>query len=217
LLVAKTLSLSEPGDTEIRVVLPPSSQVEPLNFLIHSSNKPQDCTLHTCKDLRDVPSPDTPRELLQEFLARVTQQVREEGIPFGVNFHEAVAHNAGILAGAVVARYYQRIDRGEPCDITEIVDLFASDATYRRGGEAIVGKEAIKEFFTSTRSLIGSHELRCMTVAGLKVVVEGEFLGSSQCSGENRQISFVDTWRFNTKGRVAQRETYLQTGYRDTI
>lgn len=213
--VAQTLLLSEPGETEVRLVFPPTDWGRVLGAL--NEGEPRRFSFPPNADWLAVTSPDLPHELLKEFLARWSKQLTEEGVPVGVPFHSAFNRAVGDLTGAVVARYYQQIDRGNDHDLDEICELFSDSAEYRRGGEALLGKKRISDFYRSERSLVGSHELHTITTRGLDVEVKGTFHGVSQQSKEARELSFIDVWSFNLEGTVTQRETYLQMGFSETV
>lgn len=112
------------------------------------------------------------------------------------------------MADELVVRvhtYYRDIDRG---DVQSVIDLFAPDATYRRGESfCLDGREAIAAFYTDVRKLVGIHTLHEVRGEGREVYVKGTFTGTHD--GHPVEILWSDRWVFDDRGLVRLRESVL--------
>ena len=104
-----------------------------------------------------------------------------------------------------VYTYYRDVDRG---DVDRIIDLFAPEATYRRGQSFLLeGRDAIAAFYTDVRKLVGTHTLHEVRGEGDEVWVRGTFTGTHD--GQPVEIQWSDRWVFDDRGLVRLRESEL--------
>ena len=106
----------------------------------------------------------------------------------------------------LVRAYYTAIDAG---DLDAAFAGWAAHATYRRPGyPPLVGIEAIRDFYESTRVIAGgSHTLEECVADDDSVAVRGSFSGSGH-DGAALFVRFADFWHF-AAGRVDERNTYF--------
>jgi hypothetical protein len=96
----------------------------------------------------------------------------------------------------LIQQYYTNIDSG---NVDEILKLFSRYAKYNRTGAGLlVGFDAIRDFFTSKRKLVGIHSIskqRVEQVGQLNIVsTQGTFLGTN--NNEPVRLGFKDFWHF---------------------
>ncbi len=106
-----------------------------------------------------------------------------------------------------VMAYYNFVDRKE---YEHLLDLFADDIIYRRCSQVFNGKEALRNFYTQERDLLGKHRLENVLGENNVVVVEGRFEGTKNDSPF--QVRFSDFFWFNANGRIKERHTYTDQG-----
>ena len=107
-----------------------------------------------------------------------------------------------------IREYYRRIDAG---DIDWVLDLFDEESMYARADATYPGKTEIAEFYRTERKISGTHTLTKMYCVGDTVIVNGVFEGVG-ADGSKKNVGFADFWRFNNRGRVAHRASYLAVG-----
>ena len=111
---------------------------------------------------------------------------------------------AGVTPKDAVRRYYELVDDGSYDDL---VALFAEDVRYERpGAGAIVGREALREFYETGRPLSdGGHAVHDLVVDGDTVAVRGRFEGRQD--GAAVDFEFADFHEF-VDGVIARRYTF---------
>src|SRR5262249_11997547 len=98
------------------------------------------------------------------------------------------------------------IDSG---DLTAALDLFSENARYQRGNTvSLVGRDAIRNFYTKVRALQGRHEITKIRREGNDVVIDGVFKGTHD--GKPIQLQFRDYWTFGSDGKITQRRSVLE-------
>ncbi|MEM1141972.1 MAG: nuclear transport factor 2 family protein [Pseudomonadota bacterium] len=109
---------------------------------------------------------------------------------------------------ALVAEYYQRIDRG---DVDWVLSLFAPEAVYDRAETSYRGLAQITEFYQHQRGITGVHEIDTVATHDLTTIAQGVFDGRGR-DGSARKVGFADSWRFTLGGLVLHRKTFLAIG-----
>lgn len=111
----------------------------------------------------------------------------------------------------LVAGYYPKIDNQK---ISEVLEMFSSDAIYERADITYDGIDEISDFFINRRQIRGVHILdRIVPCEEHRIViVTGHFFGTG-AEGDSRNVDFVDVWQFNESNKVNKRKTYLALGY----
>jgi ketosteroid isomerase-like protein len=106
----------------------------------------------------------------------------------------------------LVRRYYELVD-GRAFD--RMLDLFDEEIVYTRPGyEALVGKAALAEFYTTVRVIeSGRHEITSVLVVGDRVAVQGRFEGTLK-TGQRTAHGFADFFLIGS-GRFVERTTYF--------
>ena len=209
--VAQTLVILEPGLIDVRIRTP-NTDSSPLAFLEKSKARGSAREMSSA-ELLQLEHPNRPIDELRAYIQQVTKTCRENGLPVGRNFHGKVENVVASLIHYTISRYYPQIDRGNASDIQEVCDLFAPDGVYDRAGKLLQGRSAIETFYTSERTLSGTHRVDSIAISGLTVLVTGTFSGVSIKENAPRLLEFADRWLFNTEGFVAHRHTYLSEGH----
>ncbi len=111
----------------------------------------------------------------------------------------------------IITGYYFNIDKQQ---ISEVLDVFASDAVYERADISYTGILEISEFFFNKRQIRGQHILdRITSCDDLQTfIVTGRFVGMG-AEGDPRTVDFADVWEFNDLNKIKKRKTYLALGY----
>jgi ketosteroid isomerase-like protein len=106
----------------------------------------------------------------------------------------------------LVARYYGRVDAN---DVDGILELFTSDAVYRRPGyPPMLGSAALEEFYRSQRVIrSGRHTITAVIRSGDAVAVQGTFAGLLN-DGSTAELEFADFYRLKD-GMFTERTTYF--------
>ena len=109
----------------------------------------------------------------------------------------------------IVSQYYKLVDENK---IEELLDLFSDDIVYNRCGKELIGKEELRTFYFTTRTLSGVHHIeKIISDEEESVIVVGKFIGKSK-EIEKLEIEFADIF-YIENNKINQRKTYLQTGY----
>jgi len=110
------------------------------------------------------------------------------------------------MTAATVTRYYERVDAN---DTDGVVALFAEDCWYERPGyDALVGREALREFYAGTRVIVaGRHHIDRTVEDDRGVAVEGRFEGRLK-DGREVALRFADFFQVE-QGCITGRRTYF--------
>jgi steroid delta-isomerase len=108
-----------------------------------------------------------------------------------------------------VTSYYKLVDAD---DVEGLLDLFADDAVYDRPGyDPLVGMEALRMFYSSTRVIqSGTHAVTNLVVGENKIAAEGTFEGTLK-NGAEVSLRWADFWTFGEDGKVTRRDSYFHT------
>ena len=112
-------------------------------------------------------------------------------------------------AAQQVLRYYECIDTG---DISGILSLFASNATYARPGyPECAGRAQIEHFYREERIISkGTHTIDSVVTSGCEVAVRGKFNGLLS-DGRQVTLRFADFFVLTPEMTFVHRETFFFT------
>ncbi|NYI99653.1 ketosteroid isomerase-like protein [Nocardioides thalensis] len=110
--------------------------------------------------------------------------------------------------GDLVRSYYRAVDAG---DIEGVLECFAEDARYDRGGyPPLQGAADLRRFYAHDRVIAsGRHRVERILVDGRTAAALGTFQGTSK-SGDALDIRFADFFVFHDD-LIGQRTTYFLT------
>lgn len=108
---------------------------------------------------------------------------------------------------AAVQGYYDALDADA---LDEVLDYFAGDVLYRRGGyDPIVGLERLRAYYSTDRQLAsGRHVLRSVLVEGNQAAAHGMFEGEKR-DGSRTSVGFAAFFVFDAKDRISEHTTYF--------
>lgn len=108
---------------------------------------------------------------------------------------------------ALTLRYYEAVDSG---DVDSVLEVFSSDATYRRPGyDPMVGQEALRDFYSGDRVIeSGKHTVIELLVEGEHTAVRGSFAGKLK-DGSTVELEFADFFTFDPAGKVTHRQSFF--------
>lgn len=106
-----------------------------------------------------------------------------------------------------VRRYYELVDAG---DVSRLVNLFDTDAVYRRPGYApLVGRDELERFYREQRVIKeGRHTVTTALVQEDAAAVHGTFEGTLN-DGREVSLRFADFFTFSEDGVFSSRDTFF--------